>query len=165
MKIDRPGAAIYSLPMVSRVAAATDEAGSTPAAADEVAASAIKEPSRQFLRLARRDLSDDELATPAARRFLIAELERLDEQNEEQRQIVALYHNQRVDIARLSSELGKSKYVELLSNVCLAIGSAGIGAAPSYFSLKDGTTIGLVILGLAVVLLVAGIAPKVIRWS
>ncbi|WP_148309086.1 hypothetical protein [Sphingopyxis fribergensis] len=52
---------------------ATEEAGSVPVSYPEVEGREKQEP-RGFLGIARRDLSEDELATAAARRFLIAEI-------------------------------------------------------------------------------------------
>lgn len=56
----------------------TEEGGSTPIELSQ-APPETKESMRSFLAQARRSLSEEELATPAARRFLIPEIERLDE--------------------------------------------------------------------------------------
>ena len=151
--------------MVSKTAIATEEAGSVPAAPDELAATAVKEPTRGFLRSARQDLSEEDLSTPAARRFLLAEIERLDNLTEEQKFFVQKYYDQKVEIASLTVGAEKSKWIEVLSSVCLAVGCAGVGAAPSYISLKDGTVIGLMIMGFSVILVIIGIVPKVVKWS
>ena len=131
MKIDGPSATIYRLHMALPVNSATDESGSIPVPADVAAATRAKEPARAFLQSARRDLSDNELATPAARRFLIADLERLDQQCAELQSYADKYHDQRVTIATLTADAQKSKWNEILSFVCLSVGSAGLGASPS----------------------------------
>jgi hypothetical protein len=51
----------------------SDEAASTP-----LPESAGAKRSRAFMKAARKDLSEEDLSTPAARRFLLDELERLD---------------------------------------------------------------------------------------
>lgn len=163
-KIDRPSASIYRLRMVSGANSATDERGSVPVSAEVAAATQAKEPARAFLQSARRHLSDDELATPAARRFLIADLERLDERCTELQSYEQKYHDQRVTIATLTSQAETSKWNEILSFVCSSVGSAGLGAAPSYFALRDGTTLGYIMLGFSVVLLAAGVANRMFRW-
>jgi hypothetical protein len=78
--IDRNGATIYQFRVasISQSSSATEELGSTPIDAAEMAAGETKEQPRGFLQAARRGLSEEELSTPAARRFLIADLERLD---------------------------------------------------------------------------------------
>jgi len=93
-EVDSHSAAIYQFRMARNPASATDESGSIPIAAEEVAATAAKEPARAFLQSARRNLSDDELSTPAARRFLIAELERLDQLCIELKEFERQYNNQ-----------------------------------------------------------------------
>ncbi len=101
-KIDRPSAAIYRLHMVSGANSATDERGSVPIPAHVAAETQAKEPARAFLQSARRDLSDDELATPAARRFLIVDLERLDDRCAQLQSYEQRFHDQRVTIATLT---------------------------------------------------------------
>ena len=140
---------------------ATEEAGSTPLSSAAVAAADAKETPRSFLSVARRNLTDEELAAPAARRFLIAEIERLDQICTENQVIVTEYHEQRVTIAKLQETTKPARWIEILSSICLAIGSAGLGAAPSYFSIPSATSVGVVVVALSAILLVAGIAPKV----
>jgi hypothetical protein len=149
--------------MARGTASATDESGSVPIAAEEVAATAAKEPARAFLQSARRNLSDNELATPAARRFLIADIERLDQLCLELKEFERQYHDQRVTIATLEEASKASRWNEILSFVCLSVGSAGIGAAPSYLVLKDGTTIGVMIMVLSLILVLTGVASRVWR--
>jgi hypothetical protein len=149
--------------MALNPASATDESGSVPVGAEEVAATAAKEPARAFLQSARRNLSDAELSTPAVRRFLIAEIERLDKECMELEEFERQYNNQRVEIATLTASARASRWNDILSFVCLSIGSAGIGAAPSYLSLKDGATIGVMIALLSSVLVVVGVTSRVLR--
>ena len=74
MELDRPSATVYQFPVaqnsISVPALATEEKGSVAVPADVAAAAETKEP-RGFLQSARRNLSEDELASPAGRRFLI----------------------------------------------------------------------------------------------
>jgi hypothetical protein len=138
----------------------TEETGATPLASAEIAAGATKEPARGFLQAARRGLSENELSTPAARRFLIAEIERMDLLCVENQSIVAKYHDQRVLIATLTEAAKASRWNEILSFLCLSVGSAGLGAAPSYLVVKGAESFGLVFLGLSVVLVLGGCASR-----
>jgi len=146
---------------VAKNLSATEEAGAIPIAPAEIAATETKEATRGFLQAARRGLSEEELSTPAARRFLIAELERMDEQCVSTQIYVERYHEQRVDLAKLTANTQTSKWNEILSFVCLSVGSAGLGAAPSYLSVPGAERFGLVFLGLSVVLVIAGVASRV----
>ena len=163
MKVDHPSATIYRLHMASSANSATDEVGSIPVPADIAAGNMAKEPARAFLQSARRNLSDEELATPAARRFLIADLERLDQTCIELRSYEEKYHDQRVTIATLNSDVKKSRWFEILSSICLSVGSAGLGAAPSYLTLKDGTVLGFMLLAFSLVLISGGIASRLYK--
>lgn len=149
--------------MASTVNSATDESGSIPVPADVAAATQAKEPARAFLQSARRNLSDEELATAAARRFLIADLERLDQECAELQSYAEKYHDQRVTIAILTADAKKSKWNEILSFVCLSVGSAGLGAAPSYLTLKDGAALGYMLLAFSIILIAGGIASRVYK--
>lgn len=149
--------------MASKPSSASDERGSTPIPSDVDPASRAKEPARAFLDPARRALSEAELSVPAVRRFLIDEAERLDQECSELRPYVGKYHDQRVEIAVLTAENRSSKWIEVLSSICLAIGSALFGAAPSYFSIKEGFAVGVALLIASAVLIVGGIAPKVFK--
>lgn len=163
MKIDRPSATIYRLHMASPADSATDERGSVPIPSAVVVATQAKEPARAFLQLGRRTLSEDELASPAARRFLIDEMERLDQICADLKVYEGRYHDQRVEIATLTVEQRKSRWIEILSAVSLSLGSAGLGAAPSYLTLNGGSTLGVMLAIASGILIVAGIAPRVFK--
>lgn len=139
---------------------ATEETGAKPVAAAGTG-SATKEPTRAFLNVARRDLTDEELASPAVRRFLIAEIERLDEICTDQRSFVTGFHDQRVTIAMLTEQASSSRWNEILFVLCLSVGSAGVGAAPSYFAIGGAAWTGSVILALSLILIGAGIASRI----
>ncbi|WP_171614355.1 hypothetical protein [Roseicella sp. DB1501] len=160
--IDRPPCAIYRFPMAPRTTSATEESGSTPISPDIAAATEKKEPARGFLQSARRDLNDEEVAVPAVARFLIADIERLEQDNAEQKKIASLYHDQRVEIARLSEQNKKSKWIDILSYVCLAVGSAGLGASPSYLSIVNAWSLGVVFCVLSAILVITGVLAKVL---
>jgi hypothetical protein len=112
----------------------TEEAGSVdvPAATSADA----KEPPRAFLRRARRELNEEELSSPAARRFFIAEIERLDAEVEDLRAFRDRFHETNTRLAVLEAASLPSKWKELLSFVCQTLGAAGLGASPSYITLS-----------------------------
>jgi hypothetical protein len=146
---------------VTEKLSSTEEAGSTPTPTGEGKPPEAKEPARGFLQLRRRALSEDELSTPAARRFLIFEIERLDQQCQEIQEFVQKYHDQRVIIASLEVSVKASRWNEILSSTCLAVGSAGLGAAPSYVALPTMAFFGWIIFGLSAVLVAGGVASRI----
>jgi hypothetical protein len=153
----------YQSEMVVGTSSATEETGSTPLSSAAAAAGDAKETPRSFLSVARRNLTDEELSAPAARRFLIAEIERLDQLCMDHEPIISSFHEQRVTIAELRAAAHPARWVEILSSICLIVGSAGLGAAPSYFAIPNAQPVGLVVVCLSAILVVGGIAPKVWR--
>ena len=161
MKIDEPGATIYAFPMLSKAASATEEAGSVPIAAADVAATAAKEPLHAFLGAARRDdLTADELASPGTLRYLISDLERLNGRCLGLEGVEKTYNDLRVQHARLEERANSSKWSGLLSDACLSIGSLALGAAPSYMGLHGAESAGFGVLAGAAVLIVFGVFAK-----
>ncbi len=135
---------------------ATEETGATALVLSET-----KEASRSFLQVGLRALNEEELSSSAARRFLLYEIERLDKICAKSEIFIEKYHDQQVEIATLT-EAGKiSRWNEILSFICLSVGSAGIGAAPSYISVPGVEKVGWFILGLSVILVGAGIMSRV----
>src|SRR5690242_6518962 len=116
---------------------ATEDSGSVAVARAAVRASEIKQQGFDFLQSGRRDLSEEELSAPAVRRFLIAEIERLSVENGKLVAIRDLYYEAKTDLAVEREQSKVSRKVDLLSFVCLTAGSAGLGAAPSYFSFSS----------------------------
>lgn len=161
MLVDPPTATIYRFPVSEKPkpalpASATEESGSTalPAVIDS------KEPARAFLQLGRRNLKEEELDHPASRRFLMAEIERLDLLCAAQQVYVEKYHDQRVEIATLTEGGKKSLWREVLSTIALSVGFTGLGAAPSYLTVAGAERFVWVVIGLAVVLIIGGILSK-----
>jgi hypothetical protein len=164
-QVDPPGATIYHFPVAEKTklhdVSATDEEGATPLSSSAITVVETKEATRGFLQVGRRNLSEEELSTPAARRFLIFEIERLDQSCSENVGFIEKYHDQRVTIASLTEAGKKSRWNEILSFICLSVGSAGLGAAPSYFAIPGAIIAGTVVFGLSVILVGTGIASRV----
>lgn len=139
---------------------ATEDTGSTPVGD---ATGVAKEQPRGFLASGRRNLSEEELGAPGVRRFLIFEIERLDTQCVELRQVERDHSELRVEHAKLQASARSSRLNELVSFVCLTVGSAGLGAAPSYMSLKGAEGVGWVVVIGSALLVIAGIASRVFR--
>ncbi len=144
--------------MAEKTPLATDEAGATPLDTSE---SAIKKSPRAFLELARRNLSEEELAAPGARRFMISEIERLDDRCIALEDIAQKYNDLRVEKAVLDEKVKASKWHEVLSGLCLAAGSAGIGASTKFFGILGAERESYLLLTISAVLVIVGIVSKV----
>lgn len=118
----------------------------------------VKDLPRSFLGPARRELNEEELSAPAARRFFIAEIERLDEEVLNLRVFRDKFHETNTRLAVLEASTKPARWNELLSFVCQTVGAAGLGAAPSFISVS---TYGWVFVLFAVVLLGTGIASRI----
>jgi hypothetical protein len=169
VEIDHPTATIYEFPMAEKanplvatgLTGPTDERGALPV----VTGGEAKEAGRSFLEVARRGLTEEELSGPAARRFLLYEVERLDQLCAKNESFVQKYHDQRVTIASLTEGARTSRWIEILSSICLAIGSAGLGATVSFLTAPGAANLswGWIAFGLCLILTVAGVAPRVFK--
>src|SRR5690348_7859527 len=74
--------------------------------------------------------ADDKDLSRVARRFLVAEINRLVDENQQLKQFKDKYHDADKKLAVLKETLRPLRINELLSSVCLIAGSAGLGAAP-----------------------------------
>lgn len=148
--------------MADQNRSATEETGAIPVALDPAFAE-TKHSTRSYFGPARRNLSEVELKAPGAIRLLISEIERLDERCAKLETYETNYHDLRVEKAGLEARLRTSKWHEILTGLCIATGSAGIGLAFKLLSedATHGSAIG--VLGISVVLVIAGIAAKVFK--
>lgn len=81
--------------------------------------------------------TDEKELSRVAKRFLVAEINRLVEENQQLKQFKDRYHDVDKKLAVLKESLRPFRANELLSSVCLVAGSAGLGAAPSFLSLNS----------------------------
>jgi hypothetical protein len=128
----------------------TEESGSEPAELTPVTALKHK---MDFLRNARRTLSDEELCSPVVNRFLIEEIERLDAELQEAKGYRERFHKADKEAELARKDLSVNQSINITDATILAIGSAGLGASPSYISVSK---YGWVFFGLS--LLIVAIA-------
>jgi hypothetical protein len=147
--------------MTDQNRSATEESGSTPVVSNSLADT--KQAARAYFGSARRNLSEEELKAPGAIRLLISEIERLDERCANLESYENKYHDLRVEKAGLESRLRTSRWHEVLTGLCLATGSAGLGLAFKLLSADVTHDSGVAVLILSAILVVAGIAAKVFK--
>ena len=110
-----------------------------------------------------RNLKEEEISTPAVGRFLIAEIERLDQLCDDHKKFVEMYHEQRVTIATLTVTGKTSRWREVLSITCISVGFAGLGAAPNYLAVAGAERFVWIVMGLCMALVSIGLLSKVFK--
>lgn len=103
--------------------------------------------------------TDDKELSRVARRFLVAEINRLVDENQQLKQFKDKYHDADKKLAVLKETLRPFRINELLSSICLIAGSAGLGAAPSFLSLNSYGW--YVFVGASALLVVAAIVARI----
>ena len=98
-----------------------------------------------------RQLSEEELSSPAAKKFMIDEIERLDRENEELQSFRQQYHDSDKECAVLLEKTKISKAHEIMYAVCLVVGSAALGYAPSLWPQQPDGVLSLVLGGVLII--------------
>jgi hypothetical protein len=101
---------------------------------------------------------DKELST-VAKRFLIAEINRLVEENQQLKQFKDKYHELDKKLVVLKETIKPFRRNLFLSSACLIAGAAGIAAAPSILSINQYGW--YIFVSVSAMLLIAGIAARV----
>lgn len=118
---------------------------------------------RKALSSARRELSDNELASSAVQKLLLDEIERLEEENIELCGYRNRYHEVDKKAAVLEQKIKQSMAHEIISVTCLTVGAAAIGYAPKVWSSEPT---GYICLAFGILLIIGGIVSKAIKsWT
>ena len=112
---------------------------------------------RQALSKVQRELSEEEIGSPAVQRMLLDELERLETEAIELREFKDRFHTADKDAAVLRERLRASPP----RDGSLAVGAALLGLAPSLWSVPP---VGWIVVALGVVLMVLAVLAKR-SWS
>ena len=94
-----------------------------------------------------------------AKRFLVAEINRLVDENQQLKQFKDRYHDIDKKLAVLKETVKPFRINELLSSVCLIAGSVGLGAAPNFLSLSSYGW--YVFVSVSALLVIAAVAARV----
>lgn len=109
----------------------------------------------------RRELSDEELSSPAVQRLLIDDIERLEKENGKLIDYQDLFHEADKTSAILKEKLKTNIAQDIIFGVCLTIGAAIIGLAPSLWAPdKPHSSIAI---ATGIILIIGGIASKVVK--
>ena len=132
------------------------EPGSTEAPESSTAAPK----SRQSLSRLRRELSEEELSSPAVQRLLVEDLERLERQNTKLQDYRVRFHAADKRVAILEEKTKKSLAGEVVFGVMITVGAAAFGFTPSIWSQQPA---GWLLLVLGSVLILGGIVSRVVQ--
>ena len=155
--VDLPGVWLRILEGLG-VAAETERPDVEPRGRGEAPTRAKKE--RRALRNLRRELSDEELQSPAVQKMLMDELERLEADRDEWKERGERFHERDAEVGILRERLKVAKGLDVVHAGTLVIGSLLIGYAPAVWSQQPTGWLALVAGG---VLIGAALFAKVVR--
>ncbi|WP_163934370.1 hypothetical protein [Paraferrimonas sp. SM1919] len=116
---------------------------------------------RQSFRQVRRELTEEELASPAAQRLILDELDRLEEENVSLKRLRTEFHTVDKKASVLNEKLKRHNALDILSSAALAAGSLSLGYAPKVWAADTAT--GPIFLVIGIVLIASGIWAKAVR--
>lgn len=108
----------------------------------------------------RRELTEEELASPAAQRLILDELDQLEQQNVELSEFRDRFHKVDKEKAILHERMRKSIASEIIFGLCLTVGAALIGLTPLLWVVKLH---GLLSLAIGVILIIGGVLSKAVQ--
>ncbi|PLX89516.1 MAG: hypothetical protein C0618_01025 [Desulfuromonas sp.] len=130
-----------------------------PESSDEGASVTPHKGRRAFINV-RRELSDEELSSPAVQRMLIDDIERLEKEKFELSEYQERFHESDKRAAILEEQVKKSLSQEVVFGVCLTVGAASLGYAPAVWSSPPS---GWLAIAFGIILIGGGIASRVVK--
>jgi hypothetical protein len=124
----------------------------------ETAAQSIV-PNSPYSRI-RREISEEDLASPAVQRILLGEVDKLQSQVTELQEIESQFHSVDKKAAILEEKLKAVNSHEVLYSLSLTIGSIIIGLSSMIWEKGYGWAA----IAIGSILVVGGIASRVIKW-
>jgi|ERR1017187_2057469 septal ring factor EnvC (AmiA/AmiB activator) len=115
---------------------------------------------RKALSRLKRELSDEELATPGVQKMLVEELERVEDENNDLKNFREKFNTADKDLAVANQKLKGWQSMEIISTGCIAVGAAALVYVPEAWKTQPNGWIALIFGG---VLTVIGIVAKAIR--
>lgn len=113
-------------------------------------------PSRPLSKL-QRELKEEDLDSPGVKRLILAEIDRLEAALDEAKEFREKFYKADKEQAIAEERLKTNVSIDIIYGVCLSVGAAFLGLAPSFW--KD-QPYGMVALILGVFLMGGGVAAK-----
>lgn len=117
---------------------------------------------RKALSNLRRELSDQELTSPAVQKLLLDEIDRLEEDNTELVGYRGRFYESDKRAAVLEQKSRVSVAYEIISLSCITVGGAAIGYAPSAWTVEQQPS-GYMFLVFGIVLVIGGVVAKAVK--
>lgn len=114
---------------------------------------------RSFARV-RRELSEEELKSPAVQRLFVEEIERLERENTGLLDYQEGYHEADKQVGIMQERIKASLAGEIIYGVCMTVGAAALGFAPTLWSTQPAGVLSIVF---GAVLLIGGVVSRVVR--
>jgi hypothetical protein len=108
----------------------------------------------------RRELTDEELASPAVQRMLLDEIERLDDALVAHFQYRNKFHACDKQLGMLQEKFKSKISVEIIHAACIAVGGAAVGYGTSNWGVQPAGWLALVF---GAVLLIAGVVARAVK--
>ncbi len=118
-----------------------------------------KKPRRSFGKV-RRELTEEELDTSGVQKMLLDEVDRLEGVEIDLKSTSERFHGANTQLEVAKEKLKTHNSFEIISTGTVAVGSLLFGAA---FNWKDDSTLFWILICLGCMLIVIGIAAKVLR--
>ena len=108
----------------------------------------------------RRELTDEDLSNPGVQKMMLAEVERLDVENDRLQGVETEYHQKDKRVAVLEEKFKTKVAVEVVSTAMITVGSVLLGLA---YGAWDKAPLGLFFLASGAILVILAIVAKVIK--
>ena len=109
----------------------TEDTGAEP-----VSSTGLKKPPRQFIRSGLRKLTEKETTSPAVVEVLLEDVDRLEQEKNVLVTFRDKYYSADKKAAILESQISSWQRGDVLYTICIAIGSALLGGAPSFTGIQ-----------------------------
>ena len=116
--------------------------------------------SRKSFSKLRRELSDDELSSPAVQRLLLDEIDRLDRQVSELESYRRGFYETEKRAAVLEQKVNRTRASEVMFAVCLCVGAAALGYAPAVWKSQPS---GYIAIAFGLVLITGSTVSRLLR--
>ncbi len=107
-----------------------------------------------------RPLTDDEMSASGVHKLLVAEIDRLEEENGELKAISRAFGDSQQRIGVLEEKLKRHTAFDVISGGCITVGGVALGAIPA---LSPVPPYGLVAAGLGITLIAVGFVSQVVK--
>ena len=107
-----------------------------------------------------RPLTEDEMTASGVQKLLVAEIDRLEEENRGLKEISREFGDSQRRIGVLEEKLKSHTALDVISGGCITVGGVALGAIPALSSVQP---YGLVAAGVGIVLIAVGIGSQVVK--